>query len=348
MARAATAKPNEETAVVVREATAIERVRDAVESRLGDIEKILPPGMDAARFARVSLLAISKNPDILECDRASIVMAIIEAAEVGLEPTGGVGGAHLVPFREKGGGPKHAQLIYDYRGVQHLIRLGGGGEVKTVLVYKGDHFVVHEGTQPRIDHEPAYQTTNPVDIEYVYAWPLDHPDKFEVMTKAQVDGIRARAKSPNNGPWVTDYGAMGRKTVLKRISAWLPLKPEIRAALERDTEREIAAPPTETAKSRTAEVRERVRARSTRKPATDAPGAAQPAEGQDAASPSASASQQPEPAAEGDVREVCGESSDPKLGAVETCVLAPGHQTADGASQIHQSKDGSVWPAVKP
>jgi hypothetical protein len=173
---------------------------------------------------------------------------------------------------------------------------------------------------------------------------------MEIMRRngVQVDGIRARAKSPNNGPWVTDYGAMGRKTVLKRISAWLPLKPEIRAALERDTEREIAAPPTETAKSRTAEVRERVRARSTRKPATDAPGAAQPAEGQDAASPSASASQQPEPAAEGDVREVCGESSDPKLGAVETCVLAPGHQTADGASQIHQSKDGSVWPAVKP
>lgn len=340
----AATKP-EETALAVREQTNIEKVREALEARIPDIQGILPAGMDAARFTRVSLLAISKHPDILDCSRSSIVLSIIEAAEVGLEPTGGIGGAHLVPFKDKSG-QKQAQLIYDYRGIQHLIRLGGGGEVKTVLVYKGDRFEVHEGTDPKIIHVPAFGTTSPADIEYVYAWPIDTPDKFEVMTKAQVDGIRARAKSPNQGPWVTDYGAMARKTVLKRIGAWLPLKPEIRAALERDTEREIPETAPTPPVSRTAEVVAKVKR--SRKPAQDAPGAAEDPKQLDGAPTESAAQQTAEPATvDGDSREVCGSTSDPQLGEVETCVLAPGHEKEENAPQRHQSAAGSVWPVAK-
>ena len=336
----AAVEPRKESAVVVHKS--ITQVREALDARIVDIAAILPANMDAARFARVSLLAISKNVDILECSVSSIVLSIIEAAEVGLEPTGGIGGAHLVPFRE--GNVKKAQLIYDYRGVQHLIREGGGGEVKTVLVYDGDEFEVHEGTAPRIDHRPRFKTQDPSKITFVYAWPLDHPDKFEVMTKAQIDGIRARSKASNKGPWVTDFGAMSRKSVLKRISAWLPLKPSIRAILERDTERDIApSEPLETVKSRTAEVRERVAARSQRLQA-----APSDPEGSEVAQspidpPDESAGGQTD--AEGETREVCGATSDPALGEVDICVLEPDHLTVKGSAQRHQSTAGSVWPA---
>lgn len=337
----------ESTAVAVREPTAIERVREALDARTTDIASLLPSGMDAQRFVRVSLLAVSKNPRLLECDRASVVLSVIEAAEVGLEPTGGVGGAHLVPFNQKGGGKK-AQLIYDYRGVQHLIREGGGGEVKTVLVYEGDHFEVFEGTQPRIDHRPKYLTTDPTKITHVYAWPLDHPDKFEVMTKEQVDAIRARSRAANDGPWVTDYGAMARKTVLKRISAWLPLKPSIRAVLERDTERELglgddAAAP-ETVKSRTAEVRERVRSRAKgRQPAKSGPGAPEADAAAETSTPAESAGQRtdtPDAVVEGESREVCGDRLVPVEGPVETCVLPPDHLERES----HKSESGKRWP----
>lgn len=338
------------TAVAVRQESAVDRIKAQLDVRMGRIEELLPPTMDARRFVSVSLMALTKNPGLLECNPSSVVMSILEAAEVGLEPTGGIGGAHLVPFKDKSG-QKQAQLVYDYRGLQHLIREGGGGEVKTVLVYEGDAFEVHEGTErPRIVHTRAFLTDDPAKITYVYAVPEDHPTKFEVMSRAQIDSIRARSKSANNGPWVTDYGAMARKSVLKRIAAWLPLKPSARAAIDRDTQREIGTDDTEPTErgSRAAEVRDRLLAQSPRsrrhQAATDAPGAAETASAPDDAAPDVSAEQQPESAGveavEGSAREICGERLIPVEGPVENCVLDAGH---DG--QSHKSESGKRWNA---
>lgn len=329
----------ESTAVAVREESGIAPFRTLLENRIDRIAELLPVTMDARRFASVSLIALSKNPGLLSCDKASFVMAVLEAAEIGLEPTGGVGGAHLVPFKNK------IQLILDYRGVQYLIREGGGGEVKTVLVYAGDYFKVYEGTEnARIRHTKRFATTDPKDIEYVYAVPLDHPEKFEVMTKAEIDGIRARSKAANTGPWVSDYGSMARKSVLKRISAWLPLKPsarlDARALLERDTMREIGAGEEDDAPvrgQRTADLRERVRARvSGSQAAKSGPDASEaPAVAETSAS-GESAAQQTDDAVEGEVREVCGVASPFEGGAI--CDQTASHEG------IHRSGEDETWP----
>lgn len=331
-----------ETAVVVREESRIAPFREALESRIGRIEELLPPTMDPRRFASVSLIALSKNPSLLSCDRASFVMSVLEAAEIGLEPTGGVGGAHLVPFKN------HIQLILDYRGVQYLIREGGGGEVKTVLVYKGDYFKVYEGTEnARIRHTKRFASVSPADIEYVYAVPLDHPEKFEVMTKAEIDGIRARSKAANNGPWVSDYGSMARKSVLKRISAWLPLKPsarlDARALLDRDTMREIGAGDEDDVPvrgQRTADVRARVRDRvNASQPAKSGPSASEEAPVAETSTPEESAAQQTDTVVEGEVREVsavCKVVS--PFGGGSFCDRPLGHEG------VHKSGEDETWP----
>ena len=36
------------------------------------------------------------------------------------------------------------------------------------------------------------------------------------VSKADIDKIRKRSKSPNNGPWVSDYAEMAKKTVINR------------------------------------------------------------------------------------------------------------------------------------
>jgi len=335
----------DQSALTVQEPRAIERVREQLELRMDKIDELLPPTMDARRFTSVSLMAVSKHPGLLECDPTSIVLAILEAAEIGLEPTGGIGGAHLVPFRKDG--VKRAQLIYDYRGIQYLIREGGGGEVKTVLVYEGDIFRVYEGTErPRIVHTRKFVDDSPTKVTYVYAVPEDHPTKFEVMTRAQVEAVRARSKSPNNGPWVTDWGPQARKTVLKRISAWLPLKPSARAAIERDTERDLNDGDSEPSerRSRTAQVRDdllsRAPAARRRKPATDAPGAPEAVPVAPEPAPAVSADQQTP--TEGEVRDAeCGERLVPVEGPVESCVLPPDH-----TGESHRSASGKRWPAA--
>lgn len=327
-----------------------ERIRAALVERLPGL---LPAGMSPDRFAAMTMQAIAKQPDLADCDASSVILAALEAAQIGLEPTGAIGGAWLVGFRTNVGTrqspkwEKRAQLILDYRGVQHLIREGGGGEVKAVAVFEGDHFRAIEGTHPRIEHEPAFETTDPTKLRYVYAYPLNNPTKFEVMTKEQIDGIRARSKSPNSGPWVTDYVQQARKTVIKRLANYLPLKPTHRALIVQDSEREFGedVAPSETVMSRTAAVKEQLRQRLTAgdpETAQDAPGADVGSEAANQSAPTVSASQQPEPApterADGvESPAMCGAESDPQLGPVEVCDLEPGHKGP------HKGPE-AIWP----
>lgn len=50
---------------------------------------------------------------------------------------------------------------------------------------------------------------------------------------------------------------------------------------------------------------------------------------------------------EAEAREICGAESDPKLGPVETCVLAPDHDLAADGSKVHKAETGTVWPVAK-
>jgi recombination protein RecT len=57
----------------------------------------------------------------------------------------------------------------------------------------------------------------------------------EVMSRSQVDAIRARSRSGSNGPWVTDYDEMAKKTVVRRALKYCPLSSErYEKALEHD------------------------------------------------------------------------------------------------------------------
>lgn len=312
------AAPAESKAVAVRvpskQAAIATSLRESLLPRLPDL---LPEGASVDRFIALTMQAMAKSPELYECDPSSVLMSALEVAQVGLEPTGSIGGAHLVPFREKDG-KKRAQVIYDYRGIQHLIRQGGGGEVKAVLVYEGDEFKVYEGTNPRIEHEPAYKTNDPTKIQFVYAWPIDHPEKFEVMTKEAIDLIRASSRLKNGIPWTQHYGQQARKTAIRRIGNYLDLRPATRAIIERDIEWEFGGEVGRPAETRASRVKERLAARKAATAPQEA-GAPVPA-------PEGSAGQQ---------TDVCG-SQGPQDA---TCVGDPDHEPPCA------NADGTVtWP----
>jgi len=62
----------------------------------------------------------------------------------------------------------------------------------------------------------------------------DGSEDFLVMSREEVDKVRSRSKAGNNGPWVTDFDEMGKKTAFRRHSKWLPLSTELREVIERD------------------------------------------------------------------------------------------------------------------
>ena len=80
---------------------------------------VLPKFLPAERLVRVALTAISEQPKLLECTQESIILALMDAARLGLEPGGSLKQAHLVPFKTT------CVLIPDYRGLAELARRSG-------------------------------------------------------------------------------------------------------------------------------------------------------------------------------------------------------------------------------
>ncbi len=362
MSPRATAKPKPETAVAVRQETAVEPLKDRrakIEAELvrlaPDIAATLPSGMSRERFQVVVLQALSRNPELLDCEASSVILSVLEAAQLGLEPTGSLSRAWLIPFKEKDHPRPKAQLMIGVRGYEDLARRSGEiADVWSRVVYEGDEFEVVYGTEDRIVHIPKLATIDPTKITHVYAVAKfrDGRVRFEPMTKADIDRIRARARGSNFGPWVSDYAEMARKTVVRRLIKTLPLTVEALQAVERDEEREFgqhAALPAQTA-SRTAEVRQLVLNRgqapvSDEQAASEAPGGPETVEvaTDAAATPSASASQQTDSqgAQEGVAREVCGVAGT-GIAEGEACALDPDH-----AEKVHKSADGKTsWPVV--
>lgn len=104
------------------------------------------------------------------------------------------------------------------------------------VVHERDKFEYTKGIEQTIDHRP-FLDGEPGPLKHVYAVAKlkDGEVLVEVMSKAQVDAIRARSKSGSNGPWVTDYDEMAKKTVFRRLSKWLPLSSELfEKAVEHD------------------------------------------------------------------------------------------------------------------
>ena len=204
------------------------------------VAAVLPKHVTAERLLKTVLLAAAKNPDIYNCTPQSVMRAIIQVAELGLEPGSAIGTAYLVPYG------KECTLIPSYRGLVELaIRTGEVKSVQARPVYAKDHLDMAYGLDERLEHRPCMESERG-DLIAVYAVArLDNGTPiFEFMWKSEVDAIRARSKASDNGPWRSDYVAMALKTVVRRLcTRSLPKSPELlRRAIEMSDEADTMLP----------------------------------------------------------------------------------------------------------
>jgi recombination protein RecT len=225
-------------------------IENAVRAREADIVATLVPTIPRDRFIAVALQAITRSPRLLQCTPASIIKALRDAAELGLEPSGLMGSAYLVPYRNRKSNTYEAQLIAGYRGLIDLARRSG--EVKTIeahVVRERDEFVFEFGTTAYLRHVPYLnvgdldENDQPIDAgnfvaAYAFARLTSGEVQFEVMDVPQIEQIRRRSKAADDGPWVTDWAEMARKTPTRRLLKYLPLSA---VALTRALELEDAA-----------------------------------------------------------------------------------------------------------
>lgn len=219
----------------------LQGMRALLAKQQGEIMKAIPRGIDAQRFVRAALTVFARTPKLLDCTQNSVLGAVMQAAQLGLELDPGMGQAYLVPYG------RECVMITGYQGLVALAMRTP--DVKSVIaraVYEKDFFEYELGLNERLVHKPTADPEKGT-LTYVYAIAklVDRDGMvpvFEVMSAKEVNAIRARSRAKDSGPWVTDYEMMARKTGVRRLSKWLPKSTDFGRAIAAEDRFEMGKP----------------------------------------------------------------------------------------------------------
>lgn len=227
------------------------QVKHLLEQNQGAIRAVIPKHLDPERMLKVAQQAVVTTPALLECDVMSLVGCIVQCSMMGLEPNTVLGQAYLIPFNKSfkdANGQwkkrKDVQLVVGYRGLITLAR--NSGHIETLAahcIHEGDDCKVLLGTDNSISHtwDPIVERGEIIGA-YAIARFKDGGYQFEVMTRAQIDAVRDASQgyktavryNREDTPWIANYPEMARKTVIRRLSKYLPLSIELQRAARLD------------------------------------------------------------------------------------------------------------------
>ena len=203
-------------------------LRNLVNQMAPGIERALPAMIGKERFIRCALTAISNNSDLAKCTQSSFIGALMNAAQLGLEPNTPLGQAYLIPYSGA------VQFQLGYKGLIELARRAG----ITIQVHEigdKDVFQYEYGLEPKLRHVPNLVDRGRV-IAYYCVWKnKDGQFGIEVASKSEIDKFaREKSKAYKSGPWKTDFDAMAKKTVIKRALKYAPVAVELAEAIAAD------------------------------------------------------------------------------------------------------------------
>ena len=211
-------------------------LKDWTEAMMPQIAKALPKVITPERFTRIALTALSSNPKLAQCSRNSFLGGLMQAAQLGLEPNTPLGQAYLIPFQNNKNGETECQFQVGYKGLIDLAYRSG--EVQTIqayCVYENDEFKYELGLDPVLVHKPAMGERGKLVCVYAMFKLVNGGYGFEVMSKADIDAhAKKHSKAFSYGPWQTNYEEMAKKTVLKKVLKYAPIKTEFVQAVATD------------------------------------------------------------------------------------------------------------------
>lgn len=211
-------------------------IRALLLQNLSQIEQALPAHKRGQHVLRVALTAISATPLLQDCSDISVLGSVIQASQLGLELDNQLGEAYMIPRRDKSG-RYQAQLMVGYKGfIKLAYQSGYVARVVPRVVHARDVFKFELGATDKLTHKPylGADLPGPVVAAYTVLHLSTHKTPIiEVMSVAEIEAVRKRSGA-NGGPWATDYDAMCRKTVLRRVLKYVPRSPELQKGMALD------------------------------------------------------------------------------------------------------------------
>lgn len=203
----------------------------------GQIEAALPKHLNADRMARICLTCFRQTPKLADCEPLTVFAAVIQAAQLGLEP-GLNGRAYIIPYGTT------ATFVPGWKGLVELCNRSGRASVWTGAVFEGDSFKWGNGSKPYVEHLPgdefdATKLTHAYAVGWVKGadWPV-----IEVWTRAKIEKHRDRYNRVGRKHYSYEHVEMyARKVVLLQVLKYLPSTPELEAAIILNDQAEIGA-----------------------------------------------------------------------------------------------------------
>lgn len=260
-----------------REPTQIDVLKGHLTRAADEIKSTLPAHISMDKFQRTAVTAALTNPQLLQCDRQSFLMACNKLALDGLLPDGRE--AALVPFKTS----KKVDNQWVEKWLVQAMPMAFGlrkkvlqsGEVLSLqvgVVYRAEvasgNFIYEIGMDPPIRHRPSLDLTEEqmADGELIAAYSIariknEGGEPFwsvEVMRRVEVLKVRQMSQTgalgqvvkfgkdkgkpiPPKGPWVDWEPEMWKKTVLRRHTKVLPMSSDLIDTFARDQDEERQA-----------------------------------------------------------------------------------------------------------
>jgi recombination protein RecT len=204
-----------------------------IEAMKPEIEKALPKVITVDRFARMALTAVRVNPKLAQCTPMSLMAALMQAAQLGLEPNTPLGQAYLIPYGDQ------AQFQIGYKGMIDLAhRSGQFRSIYAHAVHEKDDFDYQYGLNQDLKHKPAVKDRGEVVGYYAVYHLLNGGYGFIYMSREEVEK-HAQKYSPAvkwgwESPWETEFDEMAKKTVLKKLLKYAPVSVEFTREIAQD------------------------------------------------------------------------------------------------------------------
>jgi recombination protein RecT len=212
------------------------KAQSYLKAMLPAITEALPKsrGMDAERLSRITLTTLKTNPKLLECSIESLLGAVLQSAQLGLEPNL-LGSCYFIPYKGQ------VSFQIGYKGLIDLVtRKGDVTSIVAQEVRQGDQFHFEYGRNEQLTHIPApFQKRGEPVAYYAYCHLKNGGFVFQVMSIEEIKKIRddhsvSYRYEKNNSIWGKHFESMALKTVLKKLIKYLPISVESELAVNYD------------------------------------------------------------------------------------------------------------------
>lgn len=216
-------------------------INDLFEQMKPAIAQAIPKHLTPDRLLRIATTSIRTNPKLKVCTPESLLGAVMQCAQIGLEPSI-LGHAYLIPYKnkKKDNGKEiwvdECQFQIGYKGLIELARRTGQiSSIMAQAVYEKDQFEYEYGINEKLKHVPADGDRGPVVKYYAYAKFKDGGYSFLVMSRRDIEIHRDKfSKAKTYGPWKDHFDEMAKKTVLKALMKYMPISVEFQKAVDQD------------------------------------------------------------------------------------------------------------------